>query len=273
MNVRRSINILILLIASVWALFPIVWGLGTSLKTESMAVSYPPQWIPKPVTFKNYIDIITKTPTLTYIKNSIIVGFGTILVALFIAVHASYAAVRIHFPLKNVIMWIILTCSMIPGISILPGLYIVSQLSGLHDTYTVLILVYATWRLPLAIWIIKNFFESIPKELEEAAVIDGCSRLQAMYRITLPLALPGLAASALMIFVYVWNDFIFSSTLTISPDMRTIQVGLYQFWGDVGVEWARFTGYTILGSFPVILLFLYLQKWFVAGLTAGAVKH
>jgi ABC-type glycerol-3-phosphate transport system permease component len=109
--------------------------------------------------------------------------------------------------------------------------------------------------------------------LEEAAVIDGCTRIQAMYRVTLPLTLPGLAAAALMIFVYVWNDFIFSSTLTISPDMRSVQVGLYQFWGDVGLEWARLMAYTVMGSIPVILLFIYLQKWFVTGLTAGAVKH
>jgi len=161
---------------------------------------------------------------------------------------------------------------MIPGICILPALYVMSIQLDLYDTYLILVLVLAAWQIPIITWVMKGFFDSLPKEIEEAAMIDGCSRLQTFYRIVLPLCQPGLAASAILVFIFVWNDWLIASSLTISIGMRTVNVGLYNYVTDLGIQWGRFSAYTIFSIVPVIVLFLLLQSRFIEGLTAGAQK-
>jgi ABC-type glycerol-3-phosphate transport system permease component len=151
-------------------------------------------------------------------------------------------------------------------------MYAAAQQTGLHDTHLGLVLVFAAWRLPILVWLLRAYMEAVPKEVEEAAFLDGCNRLSVLFRIVAPLIAPGLISSFLITFVYVWNDFIFGITMTITPEMRTVQVGLYQFMGDMGIRWAPFMAYTILSTLPVLLLFILLQKRFVEGLTAGAAK-
>jgi len=261
-----------LLFACAFVLVPIIWFLITSLKTYSDVTSYPPKWIPQPIVFYNYIKVALTPYVSRYFYNSIIVSFSTILVTIILASHIAYATSRIKFKYSNIILFGILATSMIPGICILPALYVMSIQLDLYDTYLILVLVLAAWQIPIITWVMKGFFDSLPKEIEEAAMIDGCSRLQTFYRIVLPLCQPGLAASAILVFIFVWNDWLIASSLTISIGMRTVNVGLYNYVTDLGIQWGRFSAYTIFSIVPVIVLFLLLQSRFIEGLTAGAQK-
>lgn len=261
-----------LLFACAFVLVPIIWFLVTSLKTYSDVISYPPKWIPQPIVLYNYIKVALTPYVLRYFYNSIIVSFSTILVTIILASHIAYATSRIKFKYSNIILFGILATSMIPGICILPALYVMSIQLDLYDTYLILVLVLAAWQIPIITWVMKGFFDSLPKEIEEAAMIDGCSRLQTFYRIVLPLCQPGLAASAILVFIYVWNDWLIASSLTISIGMRTVNVGLYNYVTDLGIQWGRFSAYTMFSIVPVIVLFLLLQSRFIEGLTAGAKK-
>jgi len=261
-----------LIAACLIAVAPIFWGLVTSLKENSKILSYPPQWIPNPMTLENYNLVLFASSFPRFFFNSAVVAILTILMTLAIAAHAAYAAARLKYRGKNVLLFLVLATSMIPGISVLAPLYLIAVTVGLHNTYLVLVLVYCAWQVPIVIWLLRGFIETVPTELEEAAMIDGCSRLQAFYRVVLPILQPGLAASAIIVFVSVWNDFLIGSALTISENMRLIQVGLYRYISDIGVEWGRFLAYGMLALLPIMVVFLILQKRFISGLTAGAVK-
>jgi len=262
----------ILVIASLVALGPILWGLATSLKTSPGVVAVPPEWIPSPFTLENYRLVLLNSSLPRCFLNSLFVAFCGVTLTLGVACHAGYAAARFDFPGKNGILFMILATAMIPGISIMAPLYIVATKVGLLDTYWIQILIYSAWQVPSTVWLIRGFFESVLPDLEEAAMIDGCSRRRAFYQIILPIAQPGLAAAAILVFVYVWNDFLIGVAFTTSGTMRPMQVGLYLFIRDLGVEWGRFMAYTMIGLIPILILFGFLQKLFIQGLAAGATK-
>ncbi|MDD5013794.1 MAG: carbohydrate ABC transporter permease [Atribacterota bacterium] len=263
---------LFILLVSAFVLAPLLWFLVTSLKPTADVLAFPPRLIPRSVTFEHYSTIIFGSNASTYFKNSLFVAVSTILLTLIIASHMGYAAARFKFIGKNYILFGLLATSMIPGIAILPVLYLLSMKLNLNDTHIVLILVYSAWQIPIVTWIMRAFFESINPELEEAARIDGCTRMQAFYRVILPLSQPGLAASSILVFIYVWYDWLVAQYLTISENMQLVNVGLYSYIRDTGVEWGKFTAYSILTIIPVIALFLILQTRFIEGLTAGGVK-
>jgi len=252
-------------------LVPLFWGLSTSLKPHIDTMDYPPRWFPKTFTLSNYLEVL-QAGMPRYFLNSALYAIGTIFVTLFVGIHAAYVAAKIQFRFKNIILFVILMAAMVPGVAMLPGYYMVSQVMGLHDTYFCLILVYSAWLTPPVIWLLRGFFETIPYELVEASLIDGSTHLGALYRIGLRIAQPGIAAAAIFIFVNVWNDFLFSVTLTISAKTRSTQVGLYNYWGDTGLYWGRFMAYSIMSIIPVAMVFLISQKRFIQGLTAGSVK-
>lgn len=269
---RGNLTIYIALIFMIFlVLIPILWAFSTSLKPHVDTMEYPPRWMPKDFTINNYGEVLNAGMSRFFL-NSTVYALGTILVALFVGIHAAYAAAKINFRFKNIILFVILMAAMVPGVAMLPGYYMVSQKMGLHDTYICLILVYSAWLTPPVIWLLRGFFETIPYELVEAAMIDGSTHLGALYRIGLRIAQPGIAAAAIFIFVNVWNDFLFSVTLTTSAKMRSTQVGLYNYWGDTGLYWGRFMAYSIMSILPVAALFLISQKRFIQGLTAGSVK-
>jgi ABC-type glycerol-3-phosphate transport system permease component len=261
-----------LLTICAFVLVPLAWFVVTSLKTTAMVTAYPPKWIPTPLTGMNYKAVVLGSNMPRYFFNSTVVAIGTIVLTLLLSSLAGYATARFNFRGKNSILFAILATSMIPGIAILPSLYMLSVQLGLHDTYSVLIIVFSAWQIPSVVWIMRGFFESIPRSLDEAALVDGCNLVQCLWRIILPISQPGLAASAILVFVYVWNDWLLAITLTISEKMRLVPVGLYNYIKDLGVEWGKFTAYTILSIVPVIVLFLLLQTRFIEGLTAGAHK-
>ncbi len=262
----------VLSLVMVFALLPILWGISTALKESGTAESFPPRWVPRPMTLQNFRQVLFGSNLTRYLWNSTVVAAATILATLGVAVHAGYAAARFAFAGKNHLLFLILATAMIPGICILVPVYLLVTLVNLHNTYVALIIVYTAWQVPTAVWIMRGFFETIQPDLEEAALIDGCSRLGAFYRIILPLSQPGMAAVGILVFVYVWNDFLIAYVLTISDEMRLIQSGLYLYVTAFGVEWSKLMAAAILALLPPTVTFVLLQSRFIQGLTKGAIK-
>ena len=269
-GIRQTIVYCVLLVACFVSIFPIAWAVSTSFKIPPDIARFPPEWIPDPITFEHYEQTVGSMSR--YLINNLIVAIGSITVTLVIAVHAAYAAARADFPFKGMILFLILCTMMIPGIAVLIPLYIVASSLGLLNTYTVFILIFSAWQIPMALWLLKGFFETIPSELEEAAMIDGYGRLGAFYRVALPLVRPGLAAAAIVVFVFVWNEFIISLTMVTKDSYRLVTVGLYYYLTAYGIEWGKLMSAVVMALMPLLAAFLLLQKQFIRGLTAGAQK-
>ncbi|OGB92237.1 MAG: hypothetical protein A3H39_19735 [candidate division NC10 bacterium RIFCSPLOWO2_02_FULL_66_22] len=268
---RLAIYLGLVCVAAV-AVLPILWGLSTALKTKGEVVTYPPRWIPNPPTLQNFAVVLQEPAMPRHLGNSLLVGLCTIVVTLVVAAHAGYALARFSFPGRQALAFGILATAMIPGISILVPLYYLAAKAKIYDTYGILVAVYSAWQVPTTMWLMRGFFEAVPRELDDSALIDGCSRWGAFYRVILPLSQPGLAAAALLTFIFVWNDFLIAFTLTVSDSRRMIAVGLYQFVSQYGIEWGSLMAAVILALLPVMGLFLLLQRRFISGLTAGAMK-
>jgi multiple sugar transport system permease protein len=251
---------------------PVAWALLTSVKTDQNVIVYPPQWIPVPLTGHNYAAVFDSiAPRL--ILNTIIVALGTIAIVLILAFPAAYAASRFTFRGKEPLVLGLLGFSMIPGLAVLVPLFVAALRVGVINTYPLLMAVYSGWALPQVIWFLRGFIENIPAEMEEAGLIDGCSRSRVLWHITIPLLRPGIAAIAIFIFLLVWNDYLVALTLTTTEEMRLIQVGLVGLTQTgFGVPWGLFMAYTVIAFAPVLILFLGLQRWFISGLTSGGVK-
>lgn len=270
--ITKSLSYAVMVSVSLFALGPIVWALITSLKETAEVLAFPPVWFPTRVILDNYRAVIFDSHLLLYMENTLWVALIAIAIILVMATHAAYAAARFRFRGREAIMFGILISSMVPLVSLLTPLYLVWAKIGLYDSYLGLALVFAAWQMPTTIWLIRGFVEAVPYEIEEAALIDGCGRWKCLYKIVLPIIQPGLAAAAILIFIFIWNDFLIATTLSISDQHRLMQVGLYRYVGDLGVVWGRFTAYTMLAILPVILIFVILQKRLTVGLVAGAIK-
>lgn len=260
------------LAACVFAAGPVVWGLLTALKPATQVVAYPPQLLPSPPTLASFAAVWTESNFPVFFRNSLVVTAVSVALSLVLAVHAAYGLARFHFRGKTVLMLGILATSMIPGIAILVPLYNLSVQTGLYNTLTGMIVVYTAWNVPLLIWLLKGFFESVPLELEEAARMDGCGRYPTFYRIVLPIARPGLLAGSIMAMMSVWNDFLIGFTLAVSEQKRLLPYGLFAYISNIGVDWGQLMAATVLALLPVVFAFLIMQMWLVQGLMAGAVK-
>ena len=263
---------ILLAVGSLLVLSPILWTISTSLKTPQNIGAFPPTWIPRPVTFEHYSSILFESPFFQYSWNTLVVAFSSIVLCLLVAVPAAYIAARYNFRGKNLILFLLLFTSMMPGIATLPALYMISVKTQLYDTLLVLVLIFGAWRAPTAMWLLRGFIQSIPRELEEAAMIDGCTKFYGFIRVVLPLMRTGLAAVSVLIFTFVWNTWIFAKTLTNRPAISVVTVGLYANITDIGIKWGTFTAYSILAILPVVILFLSMQRFFIMGLASGARK-
>ena len=260
----------ILVLAGAIAVFPVLWGVVTSLKTDRAIAEFPPRWIPDPATLEHYRQVAGAMGG--YVLNTGIVAGLTILATIAIAAHGAYAAARDDFPMKRFLLFVILSTMMIPGVAVLVPLYVVASHLGLFNTYSVLVIIYSAWLIPMVIWLLRGFFETLPRELEDAAIIDGCSRLGVLYRISGPLVLPGISASAIVVFIFVWNEFILALSMTTSEDLRMVTVGVYYYITAYGIEWGKLMAAVCLALLPVLFVFVVLQKGFVQGMTSGATR-
>lgn len=253
-------------------LFPFIWQLITSLKPPAQLYKMPPDWWPEEFFFENYINTFINYPFANYILNSVLVAGITTLVCLVVASFAAYAVARLDIKGKNFILMIVLTVSMFPPIAIISPLYLMMKNVGLLNTYMALVIPYTTFALPLAIWNLSAFFKTIPFELEESAKMDGASIFQTYFKVILPLALPGIFTTAIIVFITAWNEFLFALTFNTKELMRTVPVGISMFQGQYDLPWGEIASATIIVTVPLIILVLFFQKRVVSGLTSGAVK-
>jgi multiple sugar transport system permease protein len=273
-RIRTIILHLIVLIIVVAFMFPLYWMVSTAFKSNDVLLKIPPEWFPKKPILDNFLSILTNPDFLGFYKNTIITSVSTTLLCLFISVHASYSFSRFTYRLNKTLQMGILSTQMFPGIVLLLSLYMIYRKLGLLNTYLALILACTTKALPLGIWMLKGFFDTIPKSIEEAAYIDGAGKLQTLYRIVMPLIKPGIIAVSIYAFMVTWDDFIYALTLINRAEKRTLPAGIaLAFLGEYGYDWARVMAAAVAASIPVLFIFIFLQKYMIAGLTAGAVKE
>jgi multiple sugar transport system permease protein/raffinose/stachyose/melibiose transport system permease protein len=252
-------------------LFPFYWLLVSSLKTQDQLFQIPPLWIPTAPTLDNFVRLFQGRFPLWF-QNSAVVASATTLLGLTLAALAAYSFSRFPFPGNRALSTIFLFIQLFPVAVVVIPLFILWTNLKLTNTYGSLIVTYLVFGLPVSTWLLIGFFNAVPAELEEAAMIDGSSRLGALWRVTLPLALPGLAATAIYIFLLSWNEFFFALTFMNSTDMRTIPVGLSSFFAEHSVDWGLVMAGSVVASLPVIVLFGALSRYFIQGLTSGALK-
>jgi len=267
-----------LVLMLIYTVVPMAWMLITSLKGGFAAMMYPPQWIPAEPTLENYIRLLDPKDTigqdfLRYFWNSLWVSTTTTILAVFVAVPAAYAFSRFRFPGRNFLFFAVLLRNMFPAVIFLVPLFILMRWLGLVNTHGSLILTYLTFGLPLAIWLLKGFYDNIPIQLEQAARIDGATRFQAFLLIVMPLSTPGIIATAIYSFIGAWNEFIYAATFLNKNEQMTLPVGIQRFFSENTTDWPGLMAASFMMSVPVVVLFLILQKYFVRALTEGAVKH
>jgi multiple sugar transport system permease protein len=273
---RRITNILkyILIFAVLGVLiFPIYWMLIASVSENRYLLSLPPHFFPKSIQFESMQKILTTKKYLIYFQNSFIVASGTVIISIVLSVLAGYSFSRYRFKGRNVLLTSILSVQMFPVVALLISLYTFYYSWGLTNTYPGLILADVTFALPLSITLMRSFFDTIPRSIDESAKIDGAGRLQTLFRILLPLTLPGLVAVGIYTFLKAWDDFLCSLIIMQRENMKTLPIGLAQsFMGEYVHDYSGMMAFAIIGALPIVLLFIFFQKQMISGLTAGAVK-
>lgn len=252
-------------------LFPIYWMLVASFTPEARLFEAP-SLVPTVLSLDHYRALFETRNFLVPIRNSVVVAGLTTLMVIPVAALSAYTIARLHLPGKRLLLALVLAVSMFPQISIVAPLYLVLRELGLLDTYPGLVLPYLTFSMPLAIWLLTGFFRNFPRDLEEAAMLDGASRLRVVREIVLPLAAPGLASTAILTFLYCWNEFLFALSFTLGPDRYTVPVAIALFRGRYQVPWGEVLAGALVATIPVVVLVLVFQRHIVSGLTAGATK-
>jgi multiple sugar transport system permease protein len=228
--------------------------------------------LPKKWAFENFIGVWKEIPLLGFIKSSFIISISATVIVILIAIPAAYYVARNDFRGKKAFLLLVLVTQMFAPTALVVGIFREIVALNLVDTYLALILIYAAFNMAFSIWILSSFFRSIPKEIEEAAWIDGCSRFTTLTRIVLPLALPGLVTAFIFTFIAAWNEFVIALTLTSSPEREPLTVGLTSLIGQYQVQWNYLFAGSLIAIVPVVILFASIEKWLVGGLTAGSVK-
>jgi len=254
-------------------LVPLVWVLSTSFKSNEEATSLPPQFVPANPTLDNYLFVVTEPHIVHSLFNSFIVSIGSTVISVAISALGGYAFARFQFKGKNILLSVILGLFMIPVLINIIPLYIMFSQIGLLNSLLGLILTFQILIIPLNIFLLKSYFETIPRELEEAALIDGCSSLGVLRSITIPLSMPGFAIAAVLAFRFSWNEFILPIVLANRPDSMVFQVALYEFVSLYSIEWGYLTAGINIALIPILVLMLIFQKQMVRGLTLGAIRH
>jgi len=256
-------------------LFPIYWMLVTSLLPSSIVLSRRPPLVPPldAVSFAAYAEVFRRRPVLTWMTNSAIVVAGSTLVSLTIATLAGYSLSRFHTPAQRIAGATLLLSKMLPGSLVVVPFFVMFTTLHLTDSLAGLVLANVSVGVPFATWMMKGFFDTLPRELEQAAKIDGCNELQALWLVILPLARPGLAACGIYLAIVAWSEFVFARTLVAKPDHWLVTVGLQSFVGEYLVEWPALMAAGIVSLLPMLALFLLLEPFLVSGLTSGAVKQ
>ncbi len=254
-------------------LFPLYWMLVTALKTQVEIFEVPTPLWPRDLTLEAFQkQLSASSDTLRGFKNSLIISVGAMLIATVLSIPAAYGLARFRFKMKKAFILTFLITQMLPSTLVLTSLYIAFSGMQLLNNYFAPILADATIGLPFSVIILRSYFVSIPKELDEAAEIDGCGPLNSFFRIMLPIARPGVVVAAVFSFVYAWGDLIYGLTFMTDPTMRPITSSIYNYVQQYQTLWNSTMAFGIIAIFPVILIFIFMQRYIVSGLTNGAIK-
>lgn len=259
---------------------PVIWLLISSISTRAELLSVPIHWIPQNPTLRNFIDILTPGTATSEVartfkvtlRNSLVVASSVTVISLLVGSLASYALVRIQFPFRQGFLIGILGTRMIPEVSLIIPLYILAAKFNMLNSPSILIITYLSFALPFAIWLMSSFFQTVPIELEDAARIDGCSRLRTLFQIIMPVSAPGLVSTALFVFLTAWDEFFFALIFTSTISAKTVPVAIAEFTGRYVVDISGMMTGGVLAAIPPLILSLIFQRYIVSGLTAGAVK-
>jgi arabinogalactan oligomer/maltooligosaccharide transport system permease protein len=263
---------LVLVFSCVVFVFPIYQIIKVSFDGSGSMLSTEFNLLPKGPTVENYVRVFRDARFLRSVLNSFIYAGGTTVVSLVVAVSAAYAYSRMRFRGRKTTLWAMILLQAFPGIATIIPLYILFNNLGLIDTYLGLIVAYTAGTLPFSIWMMKSFFDTIPKEIEEAALVDGATVNQAFIRVVLPLSLPGIAITALFGFLSGWTEFILAITFINSEELQPLSVVLYGIVGQNTTEWSYFAAESVIFALPVVFCFLFFQRYLIGGLTVGGVK-
>lgn len=273
-TVIRVLLYVALVLLLIYAFFPTFWLISTSFKPQLEAFQNPPTWWPRQLTLNSYqILFADQQGFVQYFKNSLIVSLCTMLLTLLAATPGGYVLARFRFRGARALLLVILATQMFPYVTILISLYTLFRQLNMLNTYPGLVIAFTTFSLPFSIWMIKGFCDTMPIDLEDAGRIDGLSRLGVLFRIVLPLIIPGVVAVGFFAFLNSWNELLYALTLTSSPDMRTIPAGfVLTYIGEFQDRWPDMMAASVVVSLPIVILFAIFQRQLVSGLTAGAVK-
>ncbi len=253
-------------------LTPFYWMVNTSLKTSAQVQSLEPYYYPRPLTLRNYVELLTATRFPVWIRNSATVALGATLVTVVVSCLAGYSLTRIRYPGRRLLATTVLIVYLVPPTLLFIPLYTILNGLGLSNTLWALLVAYPTFTVPFCTWLLMGFFRSIPPDLEDAAMVDGANRIQAFRRVILPLAAPGVLAAGLFAFTLAWNEFLYALVFVHDTELKTVPVGLNDLmFGDIFL-WGQLMAASVLTTVPVVVLYTYLQRYMVEGLTAGAVK-
>lgn len=269
---RTTLKYLFVAFLVVLFFFPIAWIFLTSIKTTGDIYAWPPAYLPHHPTIKNYEAVLFGSKLGRYILNSVIVSSLSTASVLFFSSIAGYSIARIRFPGRGVLLVFFLAMSMFPQLSIVPSLFIWFRKLGLINNYLGIVIAYTGLFSPISLWILATYFRTIPLEIEESAKLDGCSRLGTLWRIMLPLSIPGVVAASLIVFIQTWNEFFLALVLLSRNLLRTATVGIALYPGEYSFPWELITTATFLAIVPIFVLSALFQKQIIGGLTAGAVK-
>ena len=268
---KKAMFILLLSLVVIFCSGPVMWQFLTSLKPTHELTVIPPL-LPESPTTAHYISVFTEHPFMRIIMNSAVVAASATILSVFIGSLCAFGLAKLRVRHKVLILGFILSVSMFPPIATVSPLFIIIRFLGLRDTLAALIITYTTFSLPLSVWILTSFFREVPDEIYLAAKIDGCSPFQIFHKIMLPLSMPGIFTTAILVFIFSWNEFLFALTFTSTHASRTIPVAIALFPGLHEIPWGDIAAASIVVTIPLVVLVFVFQKRIIEGLTAGAVK-
>lgn len=269
---RQVLLILVTGIGAAVVLFPIIWMVFASIRPVQETLASPPKWIPHEITTRFYRELLIEGKSRRYLLNGYIVSIGTTAVSLGLGSLAGYGFSRYRIKGGAMMLTALIGLRMLPGVVIIIPFFKLVQMFHLFNTYTGLILAMAARTLPMTIWLLKGYTDSIPRALEEAAMTEGATRIGAFYRVVLPLVAPGLLATGVMAFIGAWNALLLPIVLTSGEKVAPLTVGIALFFGQFGREWGQIMALNTLGVLPLMFVFIFLQRYVVKGMTSGAVK-
>lgn len=268
----QTVTYVILLVMIAVSVFPAIWMLSTSIKSVTELYTIPPVVIPTSPTANNYIKVLQDSKMYMAFFNSVVITISVVLLTLLLSVLAGYGLARFQFKGSGILKVGLLFGQMVPGVVIIIPLYFLFSKTGLLDTRISLVIADMALTIPMGVIMLSSFFAGIPRQIEEAAKIDGCTGFSALFRVVLPMARPGLTSVAIYTFINVWEEFLFALNLTSSSNMRTLPIAISMFSGEFSVDWGATMAAAAVVALPVLLLFLLCNRYFVQGLTDGAVK-